>query len=156
MRIMSGSPVLLIQQKRDEKLCKDFCMFLNEEAASLCTASVFRVFQSWTAGQKPPCIRKVLRQANFIKVFLWFFAFLNQILSWDPNAGKLDRSLLSQYFSLTDLAQIFPTQIQKPSCHQVSINTVHICNIQETAEETMAYSNTRLVIGKLRLLQTAD
>ena len=47
---MIESPVLLIQQKRHEKLCKDFCMFLKVETASLCTASVFRVFESWTAG----------------------------------------------------------------------------------------------------------
>ena len=44
---MSEIPLLLIQQKRHEKLCKDFCMFLNEEAASVHTAAVFRVFESW-------------------------------------------------------------------------------------------------------------
>jgi hypothetical protein len=77
------------------------------------------------------------------------------MLSWDPNAGKLGRSLLSQCFSLTALAQIFPYADIKPSCHPVPINIVPICNMQEAAEETPEYSNMRLVIGKLRLLQTA-
>jgi hypothetical protein len=29
-------------------------MFVNEEAASVCTAVVFRVFESWTAGTRHP------------------------------------------------------------------------------------------------------
>ena len=47
---MSEIPLLLIQQNRHEKLWKDFCMFLNEEATSVCTAAVFRVLESWTVG----------------------------------------------------------------------------------------------------------
>jgi hypothetical protein len=48
--LMSEHPLLLIQQIRHEKLCKNFCMFLNEEDASVCTTAVLRVFESWTAG----------------------------------------------------------------------------------------------------------
>jgi hypothetical protein len=77
------------------------------------------------------------------------------MLSWDINAEKLGRSVLSQCFSLTDLAQIFPYANIKPNCHPVPINTVPICNMQEAAEETLEYSNTRLVPGKSWLLQTA-
>jgi hypothetical protein len=72
---MRESPLLLIQQKRHEKLCKDFCTFLNEEAASVCTVALFPVFESWTVGWKPLRIRKVLRQANFIKVFFFVTVF---------------------------------------------------------------------------------
>jgi hypothetical protein len=57
---------------------------------------------------------------------------------------KLGRSVLSQYFSLTDLTQIFPYADIKPSCQPVPINTVPICNMQEAAEETLEYSSTRL------------
>jgi hypothetical protein len=63
------------------------------------------------------------------------------MLSWGPNARKLDTSVLSQCFSLTDLAQIFPYADIKHSCHPVLINTVHICNMQEAAEETLEYNN---------------
>jgi len=68
---------------------------------------------------------------------------------------KLSRSDLSQYFSLTDLTQIFPYADIKASCQLVPIKTVPICNMQKAAEETLEYSNTRLVTGKSWLLQTA-
>jgi hypothetical protein len=66
------SPLLLIHQKRQEKLRKDVFVFLNVQAVSVGTAAGFRVFESWTAGWKPLCIQKVLRQANFIKFFHGF------------------------------------------------------------------------------------
>jgi hypothetical protein len=44
------SPLLLILQKRQEKLCKEIFVFFNEEAASVGTAAGFRMFESWTAG----------------------------------------------------------------------------------------------------------